>query len=270
MFGRLTHQDIKLSKRIMNNPKTNEFIVFYSWQSDLPDESNRRLIREALRAASSRLEETYSEKALHIILDEATRDMPGSPNIPITILEKIRSADAFVCDITTINRNAPEGERRVPNPNVMIELGYATAHLGWGRIVMLFNKAYGIFPNDVPFDIDRHRASPFHFGIPNSGEKQATKEELAALKELLIDLLFDALKAIITHSPARPDDMIELKPEEKKRRHDMAVLNSLLSTIHIPSLDLHIEEAPFKIYNRIFYFWENYNTTNEKQSLLSL
>jgi hypothetical protein len=68
---------------------------------------------------------------LKIILDEATRGESGSPNIPMTILEKIKVSDAFICDITTINSNAPEELRRTPNPNVLFELGFAVAHLGW-------------------------------------------------------------------------------------------------------------------------------------------
>jgi hypothetical protein len=31
----------------MNNKENTEFVVFYSWQFDLSDETNRRLTREA-------------------------------------------------------------------------------------------------------------------------------------------------------------------------------------------------------------------------------
>ncbi|MGB6067936.1 MAG: hypothetical protein WBG50_24275 [Desulfomonilaceae bacterium] len=234
--------------------KVSMFRVFYAWQDDLPAETNQRLIREALRVASSRLEEEFSEMGLHVVLDEATRDTPGSPNIPLTVLQKVREADTFVGDITTINQDAPDGQPRVPNPNVIFELGYAIAQLGWNRTVMLFNESYGKFPEDVPFDIDRHRITRYRFGLSNPQEKKPTKNAVAALKEPLIRVLFEALKTIITHCPARPDD--DLTPQQKKRRHDVRTLEDLLSTIYIPTLEVHIEEAPHIIHHGVFFYWE--------------
>ena len=95
-------------------PDLEKFVVFYSWQSDLPDETNRQLIREGLRDASSKLETEYSSDSLQIEIDEATRGIPGSPNIPLTIFEKIRSADAFVADITTIVPGSATDGRACP------------------------------------------------------------------------------------------------------------------------------------------------------------
>ncbi|WP_072426965.1 TIR domain-containing protein [Chitinimonas taiwanensis] len=155
-----------------------DFSIFYSWQSDLPDETNRRAIRSALRTASSSVEAEYP--GLRIALDEATRGEAGSPNIPLTILEKIKTCDAFVCDITTINASASSEYRKTPNPNVLFELGYAVAHIGWGRIVMLFNEALGTFPLDAPFDIDRHRVSTYRLSRAEAGSKSA----LASLSNL--------------------------------------------------------------------------------------
>ncbi|MGB8192315.1 MAG: hypothetical protein WCF67_10375, partial [Chitinophagaceae bacterium] len=133
--------------------------IFYSWQSDLPKLTNLNAIRQVLRDASSMIESEIED--IRIEIDEATRDLPGSPNIPKAIFGKISASDIFVCDVTTINTNTSADLRRVPNPNVLIELGYAVATLGWDRIIMLFNTVHGNFPNDLPFDIDRHRATKF-------------------------------------------------------------------------------------------------------------
>jgi hypothetical protein len=236
----------------MDNSKTKDFIIFYSWQADLPDETNRRLIRETLRMASSRLEEEFSNAALHIILDEATRGRAGSPNIPFTILDKIKNSDAFVCDITTINKSAPVGQRRVPNPNVIFELGYAVAYLGWDRIVMLFNTFHGAFPDDAPFDIDRQRASLYDFNLPETTGKKLTNKQLMTRKEPLVDLLFTALKEIVEQDPTKPIDQRILAPGERRRKSDITTLRLLLSSIHIPTLDRHLEEAPYKVYDSIF------------------
>ena len=240
----------------MGDEEERRFVVFYAWQSDLPPEHNRRLIREALRTASSRLEEERGDINLRVDIDEATRGKSGSPNIPLTIFEKIEGADAFVCDITTINSSDSSGWRKVPNPNVLIELGYAIAHLGWERIVMLFNTEYGTFPDDAPFDIDRHRASPFSF-LPKS--RKPTKKELRSLKEPLFTLMHEALRAILENDPARPLDDEMQSPEAIERRHDVETVKALLSSMHIPSLDLHIAEAPHLIRHEIFHFWETFH-----------
>ncbi len=53
-----------------------------------------------------------------------------------------------------------------------------------------------------------------------------------------------------------PDDLGEaLPPEEKKRRSDISKLKELFSVIHIPTLDLHIREAPGKIHDEVFHFY---------------
>jgi hypothetical protein len=243
---------------------SSKFVVFYSWQSDLPDETNRRLIREGLRTASSRLEEEYAADGIHVVVDEATRDVPGSPNIPQTIIDKIRVADVFVGDVTTINANRPDGQRACPNPNVMIELGYAIAQLGWGRIVMLFNKAHGSFPNDVPFDIDRHRLSDYEFTVPLIEDTEGTKKQrakrFADLKKPLFDLLYDALKDILLHRPPKPTEADKLTPEARKRRRDIQTLNSILATIHVPTMDKFLYDIQIgTVSHKIFHFWETFN-----------
>jgi hypothetical protein len=243
----------------MEASKTIDFLVFYSWQSDLPDLTNRHLIRESLRNAASKLEEIFIENNLRIILDEATRGKSGSPNIPLTILEKINICDAFICDITTINQQAPVGMRKVPNPNATFELGYAVSQLGWDRIIMLFNKAFGLFPDDAPFDIDRHRASPYIFA-PYTPEDKPTKKEIDDKKQPLVDLLITAISEIVKNNPIKPFELKNKSTDEKKRNRDIANLRWLFSGIHLGTLDIHIQEAPHKIYDSIYYFWIHFDS----------
>ena len=122
--------------------------IFFSWQSDQAPQYNTKSIRNALDYASSKLEHNTA-------IDEATREMAGSGNIPDSILSKIRAADIFVADITPVACN---GIRKLPNPNVVFELGYAVAHLGWNRVIMLNNNCFGSV-KEAPFDFDRHRIS---------------------------------------------------------------------------------------------------------------
>lgn len=230
-----------------------DFIVFYSWQSDLPNETNRQAIRSALHMAISILESELSEKGLRIVPDEATREMPGSPNIPLTILEKIKSSDAFIADITTINKGASEKRHRTPNPNVLFELGYAAAHLGWGRIIMLFNTEFGEFPGDTPFDIDRQRASPYNLKKPTPPDRGtgSTKQ--------LSNLLVDALRAIINKPTPKPTSEYKLSPEEVRRQRDVANLRWIMAALHIPTLDEFILKTPYLISSRALDFWESFH-----------
>jgi hypothetical protein len=225
----------------MSEPK--RFSVFYSWQSDLPDTSNRAFIRQALRFAASSVEK--SEGGVIVEIDEATREVSGSPNIPATILSKISVADAFVCDMTTINGGQPN--RKVPNPNVVFELGYAIANVGWERSILLFNKECGAFPGDLPFDFDRHRISDFTASDPPSDRQRRN----------LVDLLSTALASVIKKNPEKPNSAES--PEQKRRNRDIENINWALKTLHLPTLDQHVLDCPHMMMDRVLYFWEGFN-----------
>ena len=220
--------------------------IFYSWQSDLPKDTNLNAIRQSLRDASSLVESEIEDTRIDV--DEATRDTTGSPNIPKTIFDKISASDIFICDLTTINTVAPTDFRRVPNPNVLIELGYAIATLGWERIIMVFNEVHGTFPTDLPFDIDRHRSTPFKIKDKkdNNGKSQ------------LSQVMKVAIQAIILKAPLKPDEKRKETPEQKKRNIDVSNLKWALNTIHIPTFDHFLEEIPDKIIGKIFYFKDSF------------
>jgi hypothetical protein len=222
--------------------------IFYSWQSDLPDATNRGAIRRALRDAANRAEADLA--GCHIVLDEAVRGISGSPNIPDEILKKVEVADIFVADVTTVI--STDGGRSSPNPNVVFELGYAVAHLGWNRIVLLVNAELSKL-EDLPFDFDRHRASPFHMPA------NASKEE----RKALADLLFVAIRAVVNASPKRPAELRGLSPDQLRRNRDIENLRAILSTLHIPSLDEFCSEAPKFIRPGLFHFWYAFSSVYE-------
>lgn len=238
--------------------ETTDFTVFYSWQSDLPDGTNRQAIRSALRVASNKVETETT--ALRVVLDEATRGEPGSPNIPATILEKIRSCDVFVCDITTINAAADSALRRTPNPNVLFELGYAVAHVGWQRVVMLSNSEFGEVV-DAPFDIDRHRISTYKIS-PTDPKNKGNHSQLSTL-------LGEAILSVVAKNPKRFMGGDSLSPEQIRRQRDITNLRWVLGTIHFPSLDEMIESLPELIHSRALHFWEGFNAV-VKNSLFHL
>lgn len=127
--------------------------VFYSWQSDLPAAGNRNLIEDCLRRSIKAIGRD-EEAAVEPVLDRDTANVPGTPDIATRIMAKIAMADVFVADVSIVNRDA-EG-RLTPNPNVLLELGYAIAELGWDNVLLVQNTAFG-GPELLPFDLRGRR-----------------------------------------------------------------------------------------------------------------
>jgi hypothetical protein len=151
--------------------------VFYSWQSDLPNNTNRGFIQSVIEKAIQTIkrDETFD---LDICLERDTQGEPGSPNIVATILQKIEDCDIFVADISVVTRDLEEGQRFSPNPNVMIELGYAIKSIGWERIILFCNEIYGT-GDKLPFDIQQHRRIGYE--LRPDDEKPVVRERLAKI-----------------------------------------------------------------------------------------
>ncbi len=127
--------------------------IFYSWQSDLPNNHNRSLIENSIGQAIKHLKNSFSLD-IDFICDRDTKAVSGSPDIVQTIFDKIDKAEYFVCDVSIIS--AKRTKKKTSNPNVLIELGYAIKSLGWDRILCIFNSDYGKIEN-LPFDIRQKR-----------------------------------------------------------------------------------------------------------------
>ncbi len=217
-----------------------EIKIFYSWQSDLPDSTNKSALRHALRTAANSVEQSLD--SIRAIIDEATRDRPGSPNIPATILEKIENSDVVVADVSIISKEG--NDRRCPNPNVVFELGFAVAHLGWNRIILVFNEGFGAL-SELPFDFDRHRVA--RYSLSEDSNKDDQKKVSGLLKE--------ALLSIIKTAPKRPLELRGQSVDHVKRSRDLDNLGRALSAIHIPSLQEHSEDYPYRILDIVEYCW---------------
>jgi len=220
-----------------------QITIFYSWQDQLPEETNKNVIRNQLRVVCKEIEKAYD---ITIVLDEATRDVPGSPDIPSTIIDKISVCDIFISDITTVNRAAPAEFRRCANSNVLLELGYAMGAVGWHRVVMLFNTEFGKVPDDVTFDIDRKRIATY--SVKDKDDAKGIGDLKALLKA--------AIKLIIDKNPLKPEQLKKRPPEEIKRELDIKQLTRFFQNIHIHTLDNYIQNAPGYIDTHIFHYYE--------------
>lgn len=148
-------------------------IVFYSWQSDLPNSTNRGFIQKALESAASNIVNDDSV-SIEPVIDRDTHGVAGAPDIASTIFAKIVATDIFIADVSIIN-NSKDG-RNTPNPNVLIELGYALKSLGHERVVLVFNNSFGDI-KDLPFDLRTRRVITYNMP-EKSDDRSAERKKL--------------------------------------------------------------------------------------------
>lgn len=124
-------------------------------------------------------------------VDHDTKGERGMVDIASTILTKIASAAVFVADLTPIAQSS--AGKWLPNPNVMIELGWAMQKPGWERVIGVLNTASGAEIEDLPFDIRQRRVITYVLAdgadaaTQKSVKKKLAKELKGALEVNLAD-----------------------------------------------------------------------------------
>ena len=169
--------------------------IFYSWQSDLPNSTNRdfleSVLKESIREVATNMEFTEAERDEGLELDKDTKGVPGNPPIADSIFGKISTCAVFVPDLSFVGSTA-DG-RQLPNPNVLIEYGYALSAVGYCRIVPIMNTAHDEKSMEsLPFNM-RHRRHPLTYSLA----KGATKEEKNKVKQTLIKEVSKAILLIL-------------------------------------------------------------------------
>src|SRR5688572_18022213 len=101
--------------------------IFYSWQSDSPPSTNRNFIEDALERAARSVQRDPAVEAEPVI-ERDTKGLSGSPDIFAAILTKIAACDLVVADVTLVT--PANAKKPSPNPNVLVELGFALRCLG--------------------------------------------------------------------------------------------------------------------------------------------
>lgn len=194
--------------------------VFFSWQLDTDTKNGRNFVERALdRALDMLSSDAVVEPALRkgLTVDRDTKGVAGSPPIVETIFKKIDSAAVFVADLTFVG--ARRDGRPTPNPNVLIEYGWALKQLGYHRIIAVMNTAYGeLKAEDLPFDL-RHLRHPITYHCPEDAD-DATR---AAVRKALADVFRNALRDVFTdpdyvlaRTPDRP--FVPREPAERRGR----------------------------------------------------
>lgn len=158
--------------------------IFYSWQSDLPAAGNKNFLWDCLIRAVKEL----NKDSICVEAERDTQGVSGSPDIAQTIFAKIDQASVFVADISFVNKRGflRKKERLMPNPNVMMELGYAAKTLGWNRVICLFNTDYGNV-EDLPFDLKFRRVTTYH--LRGAQKPEVRKDIVRAMKDSVLTMV---------------------------------------------------------------------------------
>jgi hypothetical protein len=173
--------------------------IFFSWQSDTPNAVGRTMIEACLERAIGQLqadaEVELADRELRI--DKDTLHVPGSPPITETIYSKIDRAAVFLSDLTYVAERPNGGG--IPNPNVLIEHGWALKSLSSRRVISVMNRALGDPElHELPFDL-RHVRRPILYACPPDAEA----EDRRKAREELTRHLVAALKAIFSDETVR-------------------------------------------------------------------
>jgi hypothetical protein len=226
--------------------------LFYSWQSDRDRQVCSDFVQTALDMAKERLEEQYD---VRLQVDRDTKGIPGTPPVTETILEKIRECDIFVADMSFVGRaDSPEGAgKQLPNPNVMVEYGYARHALGDRRILLVFNAAFGSF-KELPFDLATMRRPTEYKAEPGikDGPRRAERSALAAR---LVDHLGEIIKGVLAERalPAPVNQEAIARANENlanldahAKRHVPAIVSRPFLRVRLVPFDLE-DERPYDL-----------------------
>jgi hypothetical protein len=182
--------------------------IFFSWQADAPPKTGRNFIESALQVAVRDFSgEIGVEEADRrpFAIDSHTRGVGGTPPIVDTIFKKIDAAAIVVVDLTLTGMRLDD-KRRTPNPNVLVEYGWALKSVGHTRIITIMNSAYSEADDALPFDL-AHLRRPFEFKLAVDADettRRQVRKELASFFSQAIRVICDSgdLDELLPKPPA--------------------------------------------------------------------
>jgi hypothetical protein len=169
--------------------------IFFSWQADTPSKTGKNLIERVLERAIGSIgsDASIQDAVRNLAVDRDTLGEPGLAPIFDTILRKIDAAAMFVLDLTFVGKR--DDGRPTPNPNVLIEFGWALKSLTHKRIIAVMNTHYGEPTSEnMPFDLGHFR-HPICYNCPPDADDETVKREKAALGKKIEEAIRAILKS---------------------------------------------------------------------------
>lgn len=230
-------------------PNTDLVTAFFSWQSDSPPKTNRNFIEKAIKNGIKTV--GAPDSSLSVCIDRDTQHVPGSPDIAAKIFEKIDQCQFFICDISVINPGV--SGRKCPNPNVLLELGYAIYRLGWDRIICVLNEEYGN-PEELPFDLRGRRLCVYTYYHDDIEKRKRAEEKISKAVEATI--------LLIHHDPdfrIIPPKRLS-GPQQEKRARDIRMISAVMESINSHAIkEFYFESISGRITDDIFYYWYDFD-----------
>lgn len=194
--------------------------IFYSWQSDHPNAVCRSLIERSIEAAAKALNASASiELADRIEVQSGTKGAVGIVPVADTILSRIDLASVVVADLTFVAERTGGGG--IPNPNVMLEYGYALRSRSGKRMIAVMNTAFGDPGRQpLPFDL-AHMTWPIPYACSVDNDETTRR---AARNRLTRDLT-RALEQILGDASLPP-----VAPLPEPHPHDILLLQKVYTT----------------------------------------
>jgi hypothetical protein len=203
-----------------------DFTIFYSWQMDAPEALNKDFIYEALGAAVNQFGNQFAiEEADRLTVDQGMKGVPGSPEVATMMFEKIGESAIFLGDVSLVGAVFRDRKllKRVPNPNVSIEEGFAAGVLGWERVICVSNIYFG--PNEEQAFDQRNRRFPISYCL----SPDACKKERACVRKELVGALINAIDTV--------------------RKFELRKAERVLEQLSVPIIELLLvtQNAPFLV-----------------------
>lgn len=194
--------------------------VFFSWQVDTSTKSGRNFLKDAIQEACESIAEqtTVDEAPRDLTVDSDTQNVAGQPPIVPTILKKIDACAVFVADMTFVGSR--KDGRLTPNPNVLVEYGWALKSIGHERVISVMNATHGKpTEKDLPFNL-RHVRWPITYDLPDTADAAIRSQEKKALvailaKAIRASLLTLPVASVISSNKTVITDVIRQNPADK-------------------------------------------------------
>lgn len=184
--------------------------VFFSFQMDTEDKYGKGFIQKAIEIAIQKLK----DENIEVTLDFGFRKTPGTPLLIDEMLKKSTESDMVIVDLTFTSSKEwlqakkynvlgrqlrllnKVGDKKSPNPNVLLETGYAWAKKGTYRTLAVMNDAFGT-PEELPVDLKGFRwGITYNLDETNYDSRKEVRKELA---KDLYNAIKDAINAEASH-----------------------------------------------------------------------
>jgi len=170
--------------------------IFFSWQTETPNAIGRNFLRQVLDEVCEELatEGDLEEAVRDPKIDSDTQGVAGQPPIAETIFKKIDNSAVVIADMTLTGKR--RDGRPSPNPNVLLEYGWALKSLGHSRVISVMNTTFGEPSSEnLPFDL-AHLRWPMQYKLPEGAAADIKKAERKKLKLSLREAIQASLATV--------------------------------------------------------------------------